>query len=143
MMPICGIRCRRRINANSAKGSGGAGGGDAGKYASNGLGHGHDLYGEAGDETAAVAGGLAAAAAAAAAKAAPAGANVHVGDVDADGYDDDDYVDESMPTSNLHFRWFSMRVVWTLLYMLVGCVVLVLYWKRLHETGITAKNIGV
>lgn len=41
------------------------------------------------------------------------------------------------------FRWCSVRVLWTILYLIGGLVLAILYARRLSETGVTAKNIGV
>lgn len=57
--------------------------------------------------------------------------------------DGDNGGDGTTSGSALRFRWRSLRVVWTLLYMAVGWALMYLYWKRLHETGVTAKNIGL
>lgn len=47
---------------------------------------------------------------------------------------------------NLHslsFRWISVRVLISTLYMVLGIIVTYLYMNRLKKIGITAKNLGM
>lgn len=46
-------------------------------------------------------------------------------------------------TARLRFRWRSLRVVWTLAYLGFGTCLTYLYFDRLTDTGVTAKNIGL
>lgn len=43
---------------------------------------------------------------------------------------------------SLSFRWISLRVLISTLYMVLGLIVTFLYMNRLKKIGITAKNLG-
>lgn len=42
----------------------------------------------------------------------------------------------------LTIRWWSFRVIGTLVYVVLGSVLLWMYTDRMSDTGVTAKNIG-
>lgn len=46
-------------------------------------------------------------------------------------------------SGRLKFRWRSIRVVWTIVYLGFGTYLTYLYLHRLNDTGVTAKNIGL
>lgn len=45
-------------------------------------------------------------------------------------------------SERLIFRWRSIRVLWTLAYLGFGTCLTYLYFDRLTDTGLTAKNMG-
>lgn len=46
-------------------------------------------------------------------------------------------------SDRLRFRWGSFRVIWTMVCIGFGTVLTYLYFHRLSNTGVTAKNIGL
>lgn len=45
-------------------------------------------------------------------------------------------------TDRLQFRWRTLRVLWTLAYLVLGSILTYMYMHRMTETGVTAKNMG-
>lgn len=48
----------------------------------------------------------------------------------------------SFGPSKLNFTWRSFRVLYTLIYIVYGVIVSVLFFENIYEAGISAKNIG-
>lgn len=48
----------------------------------------------------------------------------------------------SCEPSKLKFTWRSFRALYTLIYIVYGVIVSVLFFENIYEAGISAKNIG-